>query len=260
MVSPDLFGVASAGAIAGFAKTMISHPLDTIKVHIQSQKPVPTQPRALYRGIAVPFVRNGIEHSTHFFFRGLVANYMHWVGIPGADNAWVVGFLAGFPQSILNTPMDYARLKLQLAQPMSLSQCYRGISWVMAKEAASGAVFYGCYEGIKSLGVPGGFAGSSAALCAMTLTYPVDVFKTRVQAGETFASAKKMSKFNKGISWALAKCILSNFVALTAYELACTKMNVTQPVPRKPKKSTTQRSEDQANVEKAMQIEGRKSK
>uniref|UniRef100_A0A7S0N6S7 Mitochondrial carrier protein n=1 Tax=Pyramimonas obovata TaxID=1411642 RepID=A0A7S0N6S7_9CHLO len=254
MVSPDLFGVATAGALAGFAKTMISHPLDTIKVHIQNQRPVPRQPRALYRGIAVPFVRNGIEHSTHFFFRGLVANYMHMVGVPGADNAWAVGFLAGFPQSILNTPMDYVRLKLQLAQPMSVKQCYRGFSWVMAKEAASGAVFYGCYEGIKSLGVPGGIAGSSAALCAMTLTYPVDVFKTRVQAGETFESAKKMSKFNKGISWALAKCILSNFVALSAYELACTRMKVTQPVPRKTKVKESDALEGQAKVGKAKQI------
>eukprot|EP00959_Pyramimonas_sp_CCMP1952_P134845 2821798-Pyramimonas_sp.AAC.1 len=197
MVSPDLFGVAAAGAVAGFAKTMLSHPLDTIKVHIQNQKPVPRHPRALYRGIAVPFVRNGIEHSTHFFFRGLVANYMMQMGVPGSDNAWVVGFLAGFPQSILNTPMDYVRLKLQLAQPMTVRQCYRGISWVMAKEAASGAVFYGCYEGVRAMGVPGGIAGSGAALCAMSLTYPLDVFKTRVQAGETFASAKKMSKFNK---------------------------------------------------------------
>ena len=32
---PDLLGVATAGAIAGFAKTMVSHPLDTVKVHIQ---------------------------------------------------------------------------------------------------------------------------------------------------------------------------------------------------------------------------------
>jgi hypothetical protein len=27
-----------------------------------------------------------------------------------------VGFLAGFPQSFLNTPMDYVRLQLQLGQ------------------------------------------------------------------------------------------------------------------------------------------------
>mmetsp|Transcript_40695 Transcript_40695/g.68127 ORF Transcript_40695/g.68127 Transcript_40695/m.68127 type:complete len:247 (-) Transcript_40695:77-817(-) len=230
---PDLFGVAAAGALSGFAKTMVSHPLDTVKVHLQTSRPIPSSPRALYRGIAVPFFRNGIENSTHFFFRGLVAHWMLAANIPGADNPWMVGFLAGFPQSVLNTPMDYVRLKMQLAQPMRLKQCYRGLSWVTAKEAASGAVFYGFYEGIRALGVPAGVAGSASALLAMTLTYPVDVFKTRVQSGETFASARKMKGFDKGLSWAVAKCVISNYIALTVYEMACTRLNVAQPVPRK---------------------------
>jgi hypothetical protein len=126
---PDLLGIASAGAVAGFAKTMVrlqlffsgprpvsiprtrvcvharvvtagarwpagdtqvSHPLDTIKVHVQNKRVIPKNMRALYRGIAVPFVRNGIEHSSHFFFRGLVASAIHSSGMPGADNAWLV--------------------------------------------------------------------------------------------------------------------------------------------------------------------------
>ena len=33
-----------------------------------------------------------------------------------------VGFLAGFPQSFLNTPMDYVRLQLQLGQVHALHQ------------------------------------------------------------------------------------------------------------------------------------------
>jgi hypothetical protein len=53
------------------------------------------------------------------------------------------------------------------------------------KEATSGMIFYGFYEGFKSMNFPGGVAGSSSALLAMTMTYPVDVLKTRVQAGET---------------------------------------------------------------------------
>ena len=92
-----------------------------------------------------------------------------------------VGFLAGFPQSFLNTPMDYVRLQLQLKQPIKVAMLYRGLPWVVAKEATSGMIFYGCYEGLKSMDISAGFAGSGAALLAMTLTYPVDVFKNRVQ-------------------------------------------------------------------------------
>ena len=68
----------------------MSHPLDTVKVHVQNKRPMPKNIKALYRGIAVPFVRNGIEHSSHFFFRGLVASAIHSSGMPGADNAWLV--------------------------------------------------------------------------------------------------------------------------------------------------------------------------
>ena len=61
-----------------------------MKVHVQNKRPLPKNLKALYRGIAVPFVRNGIEHSSHFFFRGLVASAIHSSGMPGADNAWLV--------------------------------------------------------------------------------------------------------------------------------------------------------------------------
>ena len=44
-------------------------------------------------------------------------------------------------------------------------------------------VFYGFYEGMKAMHFPAGVAGSASALLAMTLTYPVDVFKNRVQVG-----------------------------------------------------------------------------
>jgi hypothetical protein len=83
------------------------------------------------------------------------------------------------------------------------------------KEATSGMIFYGFYEGFKSINFPGGVAGSSSALLAMTLTYPVDVLKTRVQAGESVASARGMGSFGRGLNWAVAKCLVSNFVALS---------------------------------------------
>jgi len=227
---PDLLGVATAGAVAGFAKTMISHPLDTVKVHLQNKRVVPRTLGGLYRGITVPFIRNGVEHSTHFFFRGLVAQALASSGLPGAENAWLVGFLAGFPQSALNTPMDYVRLQLQLKQPIRMAMMYRGLPWVVAKEATSGMIFYGFYEGMKAMHIPSGFAGSGSALLAMTLTYPVDVFKNRVQAGETFSSARKMKSFSSGLSWSIGKCILSNFVALSVYEACCTALQARQPI------------------------------
>ncbi|KAK3285225.1 hypothetical protein CYMTET_7155 [Cymbomonas tetramitiformis] len=236
----DLLGVATAGGIAGFAKTIVAHPMDTMKVHLQNRMSPPRTIAGLYRGITVPFIRNGIEHSTHFFFRGLVANALAVFELPGRDNPFFVGFLAGIPQSLVNTPMDYTRLQLQLKKPVVIRSLYRGLPWVVMKESASGMIFYGIYEGARSLSIPAGFAGVISALSAMTMTYPIDVFKTRVQAGGSFSSAVKMKSFGSGLEWAVGKCIVANFVALTVYEAACIVLAAQQPVHRKHKSDEAQ--------------------
>jgi hypothetical protein len=39
-----------------------------------------------------------------------------------------------------------------------------------------------------------------------------------------------MANFGKGLNWAVGKCILSNFVALTVYEAACVALDAKQPL------------------------------
>jgi hypothetical protein len=174
----DLIGIAAAGAISGPAKIIVSHPLDTVKLHLQHKRIPPKTLRGLSRGITLPIIRNGIEGSTPFLFRALVSELIEAAAgstsssmMSGANNPWLVGLLAGVPQSICNTPIDYARVQLELGQPLKLINCYRGFPCVAAKEASSGMMFFGMYEGLLSTGVHGGIAGSTSALSAMVTTY-----------------------------------------------------------------------------------------
>ncbi|KAJ8907984.1 hypothetical protein NDN08_008085 [Rhodosorus marinus] len=214
----DLAAIATSGAMAGFAKTFVSHPLDTVKVHVQNNLKPPGSLPGLYRGIGVPLARNGFEHSLHFFLRSVTESVMGSLGfVAAAANPFLVGFVAGFPQAVLTTPMDYLRLQLQLNKVPKAVNSFRGLPWVTLKESVSGMIFFGVYEFVKCFAHPG-IAGSAAALSAMLATYPVDTFKTRVQAGQTVAAATQMSKFSTGLPWAVAKCLCSNFVALSMYE------------------------------------------
>mmetsp|Transcript_2334 Transcript_2334/g.6307 ORF Transcript_2334/g.6307 Transcript_2334/m.6307 type:complete len:303 (+) Transcript_2334:69-977(+) len=214
--------VAVAGMASGLAKTIISHPLDTVKVHVQNRMPPPTNPARLFRGISVPLMRNGVENSLHFLFRAVVASALSALSLhSAASNAFAVGFLSGFPQALFNTPADYVRLQLQLNQAVQLRSLFRGLPWVAAKEAASGAVFFGAYETIKRVAGSGwgaGIAGSLAALMAMVSTFPLDTLKTRVQAGGSLKSAVTSGKLAGGLTWAVAKCLAGNFVALSVFE------------------------------------------
>ena len=64
----------------------------------------------------------------------------------------------------------------------------------------------------------------------MVTTYPVDVIMSRVQAGETFQKATKMKSYGSGLSWAVGKCIVSNFVALSVYKAMCKSLRAKQPM------------------------------
>lgn len=59
---------------------------------------------------------------------------------------------------------------------------------------------------------------SGAALSAMMMTYPLDTLKSRVQAGISASAATQMRSWSSGLPWAVGKCLLANFVALTMYE------------------------------------------
>ncbi|KAA8499019.1 Mitochondrial basic amino acids transporter [Porphyridium purpureum] len=218
-----LTSVAVAGLVSGMCKTLVSHPLDTLKVYAQNQL---TKPRIsqLYRGVSVPILRNGVENSLHFLFRSLVLGLMAAVG--GPTNPFVVGGLSGIPQSLFNCPMDYMRMQLQLGRRIQPAHLFRGIPWVALKESSSGMVFFGVYETLKRMTpLPAGAAGSLAAFSALLSVYPVDTLKTRIQAGGSFSAARSMGGFGSGMQYAVAKCLLSNFVALSVYEFSKHRMN-----------------------------------
>ena len=54
------------GYISGMAGILVSHPFDTIKTHIQSNKPIPRSLNGLYRGIGPPLIGVGLEKSIVF--------------------------------------------------------------------------------------------------------------------------------------------------------------------------------------------------
>lgn len=127
---------------------------------MQNNIPPPGSIPRLYRGISVPLARNGLEHSLHFFLRTVVESCMCSLGLSAAAaNPFLVGFVAGFPQAIFTTPMDYIRLQLQLNQAPRIASSFRGLPWVTMKESVSGMVFFGVYEILKKFDVHPGFAG-----------------------------------------------------------------------------------------------------
>lgn len=221
---------ATAGVVAGVAKTLVSHPIDTIKVYHQQCQPHPRNLGRLYKGLSVPLFRNAFESGLHMGLRGMTSYALQCVGWQaGSESPWVVGALAGVPQALIMTPLDYTKVRFQLGQSWHARHCFRGLQWLMLREVAAGAIFFGIYESLRDqvAYVPPGLAGGVAALSSMIATYPLDTLRTRAQAAiqpMTATMRLPYGSLHAGIHWAILKCLIGNVIALTTFEHARTAM------------------------------------
>lgn len=225
-IFPDPMASMMAGVAAGLSKTIVGHPFNTWKLHRQSGLPPPRRIQELYRGLHAPLGRSAIEHGLHMTFRDLVMQELGRWGLgPWSQNPFLVGLLAGIPQALVVAPMDYACTRLQLSKPVLWSESFRGISWFLSKEMLAGMVFFGIYDGGRSvphLDSNPGLRGSLAAVSALAMTYPLDTVKTRYQAG---VCPKTPVCLHAGLGFSLVKCILCNYVALHVYDTIRTEVS-----------------------------------
>lgn len=123
---------------------LVGHPLDTIKVHLQTQDPknpkyrgvwhcmksivAEDRVRGLYRGISSPMLDIGMVNAIVF---GIYGNVQRHTTYPDSlSSHFLVGSIAGFAQSIVCAPMELAKTRIQLQlQPdgMKTALVYKGI-------------------------------------------------------------------------------------------------------------------------------------
>ena len=112
---------------AGFVTTVVGHPLDTIKVHLQTNASRTTTSgstwkttrtlwaqKALFRGITPPLI-NAIVMNTVMFsvFRGIK-------DVCGQDASMTAGLVSGFATACIGAPTDYVKIQAQLRGVPSL--------------------------------------------------------------------------------------------------------------------------------------------
>jgi len=208
---------------AGCVSTLIGHPLDTIKVHLQSNhKLISTKnaaksllrqssgnPFIFFRGIGPPMV-NAILMNTVMFsvFNSAKEAFGVSQNIATGGGAALV---AGIATAFLSTPIDFVKIQSQLSgrdsssilietvrrNPISL---FRGHSANLGREGLFTMVYLGLYDQLlKRNEKVVGFTDSDnnnlalllqvAAVSSMTgglawiVSYPFDTIKTRMQGG-----------------------------------------------------------------------------
>ncbi|KAJ8394213.1 hypothetical protein AAFF_G00047960 [Aldrovandia affinis] len=219
----------AAGCFGGAAGVLVGHPFDTVKVRLQVQsidKPLyrgtfhcfqaivrQESMFGLYKGIGSPMM--GLTFINAIVF-GVQGNTMRWLRHDTPLNQFLAGAAAGALQSVICSPMELAKTRMQMQgtgeKRASTRRVYknsldclariygkegvrginRGLLATFVRETPAFGVYFLTYDVLtRSLACEPDnpylipkllFAGGMAGVTSWLSTYPVDVIKSRIQA------------------------------------------------------------------------------
>ncbi|KAG6665279.1 mitochondrial arginine transporter BAC2-like [Carya illinoinensis] len=222
-----------AGGLGGVAGIISGYPLDTLRVRQQHSNAgsafgilrnvvAKEGPAALYRGMGAPLASITFQNAMVFQINAVLSrafdSSLSAQDPPSYKGVALGGFCTGALQSLLLTPIELVKIRLQLQNnvyaklhhadahngPMSVAKSifkaeglkgmYRGLTITVLRDAPAHCLYFwtyeymreqlhpgcrkSCQESLQTMMVAGGLAGVASWACC----YPLDVVKTRLQA------------------------------------------------------------------------------
>lgn len=204
------------GCASGIVQSIIGHPFDTIKVLMQTNKPLYKNPFHYYKGVTFPTAFNIMCTGLSFD----IQSRLHKL----TDSHYIAGAGTGTMIAPIIYLFDIGKIHKQTNPhaPLSLShfKTTRGLGATFMREGIATSIYMGLYFSMEERNGPlisGGYAG----LACWAITYPLDVIKTRqmsnVKREVTFHSAYKMGQLWKGFSACAMRAILVNAAGFWTY-------------------------------------------
>ena len=237
------------GMIGGTVGVIFSHPFDTIKTRIQSNKNLTIKEAinvgssnkyyiskisSLYSGLLAPLVGIMIEKSIVFGFYEKSKTLI--------KNDFINGIIGGLMCSIIVTPIDKIKIHYQnktnnlQSNKLIFRNLYRGFIPTVLRETPGFGIYFTTYNYLnnnynnnKNLGKNFLF-GSLSGLSAWLFIYPMDLIKTTIQSSDDKKHIKDVVKniyntgglinFYKGFSLACMRCIPLHGGVFLGYEMS----------------------------------------
>jgi len=203
-----------AGACVGVSQTLVGHPLDTIKVLIQNgRRWRGLRPCDYYRGWRFPLISSTLFNCTVFPMYERSKKY--------TDSSVGAGMAAGVVVTPVVFAFDVGKILQQTRQPISFNSITRskGLGSTGAREVVAMGSYFGSYDYLRGQNLSPFTAGAAAGLLNWTLTYPIDVVRSRqIAQGVSMRDAIGLGHLWKGYTACAVRAVLVNGVSFWVYE------------------------------------------
>jgi len=224
-----------SGGISGMCGILLSHPIDTIKTHIQTGHKLNTFKPSftnLYKGISAPLLGVGIEKAIVFG----TYNYMY----SNTDNIPLSGAISGLVASLVVTPYERIKILRQnshviIFKDLNFRFLYKGFTPTFFREMPGFAIYFTTYEYLKKktftdynkqIDYSSSFLyGGISGVTSWIFIYPQDKIKTilqsQSQSGKEIINSINIKSiihkiynsggilhFYTGFGWAAARAVL----------------------------------------------------
>ena len=213
----------ASGGLYGATNTIVGHPFDTVKTKMQTQSGF-TSTGALasarqilssegavgfYRGCLPPMWGSAVYRSAQFAVYDLLyaeaekkypASLQH---VPGTDMEWRVlgaGAVGATARTVLESPIEYAKVKGQTNQKWRLNEVYRGAGLQWARTGPMMTLYFCLFDACKRNGyasTPAGqfFSSGGCALIGFWVVWPFENLKNQAQAGKNWLAHARATGF-----------------------------------------------------------------
>lgn len=200
----------ASGGLYGATNTVVGHPFDTVKTKMQTQpgfantgalasaRQILSSEGAVgfYRGCLPPMWDSAVYRSAQFAVYDLLyaeaENYPSSLQhVPGTDMEWRVlgaGVVGATARTVLESPIEYAKVKGQTNQQWRLNEVYRGAGLQWARTGPMMTLYFCLFDACKRNGYAstsvGQFVSSGGcALLGFWVVWPFENLKNQCQAG-----------------------------------------------------------------------------
>ena len=207
---------------AAIAQVAVGHPFDTVKTCLQNKSTMQlTSPRFFYRGWKYPLISATFNNIMGFGAFNEIRNLTRTSDLPGG-NVLLAGCVAGAAVTPTVFIFDGCKILRQVglqASPFIMLQ-RRGFYATLARECIGMSAYFSTYTFAREKCNWNPFiAGSFAGFWNWTLSYPIDVIRSRQVAGNVqVLDALRPGHLWRGYPICICRGVLVNGAIFWTYE------------------------------------------